>query len=476
MFSISRVFPPLPVVCILMIFTASVFLATAEAEDKANANVDNKDNVQVEDDSKSNKAKEKPKPKAKPKGLALPAYAKDKHLGAVSCSGSTCHEASKKTRLPASPVTQNEYTTWNDKDDHSKAYSHLKNKLSKEIARNLGLKNAHQAKICLDCHADNVPKAQRGKRFKISDGVSCEACHGGARRWLGMHIIGEDGHKANLKHGMYPTEKPLQRARLCLSCHFGDDKRFVTHEIMGAGHPRISFELATFTDAQPAHYKRDKDYGKRKGYADSAQVWAVGQAVAVGLFLDKLSVESNLDKVGLFPELSLFDCQSCHHAMKNQRWIANTGLKPGAIRLNDSNFVLLRHAIKILRPDLKDKFKDAVLALHQATAQNKQAVLEATEVLRKMTRRLAIEFARHRFTKRDKKRLTNSIIKEGKEGLHTDYMVAEQSVMALDALDNRLNLSKLYALFGDKPRESNEDKKPFTDKEIEVYKQRLKEL
>ena len=46
----------------------------------------------------------------------------------------------------------------------------------------------HEAKVCLDCHAHNVPTAQRGERFKVSDGVTCEACHGPAERWLKAHV------------------------------------------------------------------------------------------------------------------------------------------------------------------------------------------------------------------------------------------------------------------------------------------------
>jgi hypothetical protein len=59
---------------------------------------------------------------------------------------------------------------------------------------------------------------------------------------------------------MYPTEQPEVRAKLCLSCHFGTEDKFATHRIMGAGHPRISFELDTFTEIQPAHFRVDEDY------------------------------------------------------------------------------------------------------------------------------------------------------------------------------------------------------------------------
>ena len=74
-------------------------------------------------------------------------------------------------------------------DRHSKAYKTLLNEESRTIARKLGLKNAHTADICLDCHADNVPKDKRGPEFFISDGVGCETCHGGGENY----IIGREG-------------------------------------------------------------------------------------------------------------------------------------------------------------------------------------------------------------------------------------------------------------------------------------------
>ena len=36
--------------------------------------------------------------------------------------------------------------------------------------------------------------AQQGVQFKMSDGVGCEACHGGAQRWLGDHVTGKTTH------------------------------------------------------------------------------------------------------------------------------------------------------------------------------------------------------------------------------------------------------------------------------------------
>lgn len=82
----------------------------------------------------------------------LPHYSADKHIGVGSCSGSTCYGSVSPWQK--SNVLQNEYVTWTREDAHSKAYKSLFNKESKRIVGNLGLKDpAHEAKLCLDCHA-----------------------------------------------------------------------------------------------------------------------------------------------------------------------------------------------------------------------------------------------------------------------------------------------------------------------------------
>lgn len=213
-----------------------------------------------------------------------PEKASGMHLGVVTCAGNTCHGANAP--LKDSRVQQNEFIIWHREDKHAKAYTVLFNDASKRIARNLGIKAAHTEKLCLDCHADNVPADRRGKRFQIDDGVGCEACHGGGEHYLGPHVSGTGTHAENVKLGLYPAEEPKARATLCLSCHLGDKDKLATHRILGAGHPRISFELDTFTHIQPMHFKIDKDYKERKGNWNGMRIWAVGQLLTVERFLE----------------------------------------------------------------------------------------------------------------------------------------------------------------------------------------------
>ena len=160
----------------------------------------------------------------------IPQYGPDKHEGVSSCDGSTCHgsAAPRNDR----DIAQNEYSIWVDEDRHNtRAYKLLLNKNSIRISANLGRKKKpHQDDLCLDCHADNPPAAKRrseNNEFRLDDGVGCEACHGGAERYLRPHDSGSTRAK-NLELGMYPTDEPVARAKLCLSCHFGNREKFET--------------------------------------------------------------------------------------------------------------------------------------------------------------------------------------------------------------------------------------------------------
>ncbi|MBM85938.1 MAG: hypothetical protein CMM47_07945 [Rhodospirillaceae bacterium] len=365
-----------------------------------------------------------------------PQYGKDMHIGVTSCAGSTCHGATSPWEN--STVLQNEYITWSQKDPHgTKAYKVLLNDESKRIAKNLGLANAHEADLCLDCHADNAPKNKRGRFFQISDGVGCEACHGGAERWLGIHVSGVASHQDNIKAGLYATEDPVARAELCLSCHFGDDKKFVTHQIMGAGHPRMSFELDTFTAIQPAHYVVDKDYLKRKKVANGIRTWAIGQAIALKRRVDAAaSPDRGWD--GLFPELVLFDCQACHHPLTAPTWQPrpSTGLSPGVVRFDDSNLLMLAVIASHVDGELGVTLKQQTKALHGSVLKGADAYKAAANALKQTADTLVAKFASRNFGKDDIAALMNGVLAEAAAAEFSDYAGAEQATMALSAISS----------------------------------------
>ena len=94
----------------------------------------------------------------------LPQYGKDMHLGVQTCSGSTCHGAVQPWQN--SSVLQNEAITWKKYDHHARAFKTLASERSKRIAKNLGIENPQKDNVCLNCHANNVPKEKRAKNFR----------------------------------------------------------------------------------------------------------------------------------------------------------------------------------------------------------------------------------------------------------------------------------------------------------------------
>jgi hypothetical protein len=370
---------------------------------------------------------------------AAPASAKPpQHLGVVTCAGSTCHGAVSPS--PEASVNQNEYVVWQQKDLHAKAYKVLTNERSKRIARNLGLKDPAQEKVCLDCHADNIPADMRGKRFQMSDGVGCEACHGGSENYLGPHATGNKTHAQNIADGLYPSEQPEARARLCLSCHLGSDDKFTTHRIMGAGHPRLSFELDTYTAIQPAHYKVDADYLKRKQSPADAQVWAVGQLMAAEQFLS-LMTSGKYQGVGPWPELSFYDCHGCHRPLTEQRWTSRQmteALGPGVVSLNDSSFLIVEAIAQRLAPGSAGGYRQAIENLHKASIEDRGSLRAAAERLLDQTQRLRALVAGRSLTQEDLRATLRGLLATAQTGEYDSYVAAEQFTMAADAIRTSL--------------------------------------
>ena len=369
----------------------------------------------------------------------LPDESPHPSLGVGSCAASSCHGAAEPWK--GSNVAQTEYHTWRRGDKHARAYAVLLTERSRGIAQKLGLDEpAHRARICLDCHSHNVPAARREKQFVLADGVNCESCHGPAERWIGPHVEPAATHRANLAAGMFPTSDTVQRAQLCLSCHFGNARKFVSHRMMGAGHPRLSFELDTFTRLMPAHFSIDQDWLRRKGAWDGVSSWAVGQAVAARELL-KMLLDPVRGRDGLFPELVLFDCHACHQPMANRRNKGRLPAGPGAVRLNDSGLLMLRHVVQRADAAAGAEFGRQLDRLHLAVSGGygggNAGVTEVRATLQLVERLLPAIVAR-RFTVEDIRSMMATLLNDGLSGHYTDYAGAEQATMALQSLTNGL--------------------------------------
>lgn len=363
----------------------------------------------------------------------LPQYAEYVHQGVATCASSVCHGSA--TERTGTNVLQNEYVTWTRLDAHSRAYQTLLTEASQRIARNLGLPNAHEAAICLDCHADNVPAERRGPDFQISDGVGCEACHGGAENWLQSHTATGVRHEDNLERGLYPTSNVEKRAELCLSCHLGTADKFATHRIMGAGHPRLAFELSTFSALQPPHWAFDADYDERKGIVDEFDTWTRGLLTAARKNLELLRGPL-LHGSGMFPEIALFDCHSCHQPMSQLDWqptVLTRGLEPGAVRLNTANYALLLPLAEVLGGPIHDQLLHRIRGLNLAAARSRDAVAAASRQIEVSIDELERAIA-NGANREQRQRILNGVLTRAARGDYRDYVAAEQAAMAMDVL------------------------------------------
>ena len=204
---------------------------------------------------------------------------------------------------------------------------------------------------------------------------------------------------------------------------------------MGAGHPRLSFGLDTFTMVQPAHFAVDEDYKRRKRHADQVKVWAVGEIVAVNELLDAIT-DPKRNTNGIFPELVFFDCHACHHPMSNVRWEPrkNADIGPGIPRLSDANLVMVGVLLDQMDPQLATDFTTRMKALHQASLKGHDATTAAAQYLKQLTGPLTDRIAASAFTQKDMTALLNGVVAQGLRGAYVDYAAAEQATMALAAI------------------------------------------
>ncbi len=386
--------------------------------------------------------------------------ASHQHLGPASCASSACHgrvspESNANVRL-------DEYRIWSREDRHARAYQTLLGEQSKAIARRLGIGEAHEAKVCLDCHADNVPEDQRGEKFQLSDGVGCEACHGGAQNWLASHAETGATHADNLDKGLYPLSDVGQRAELCLSCHYGNSEKFAGHDMMAAGHPRLSFELVAFTANQPAHFDFDEDYERRKSPQPAIRLWIEGLAHAVKAQTALLRSE-RVHRGGLFPELAVFDCHACHHPMddrRNAQTAVHAGLGQGAVRVNDSSALLLIAALEVFDPTQASALRSELNALHRASA---RGLAELRQAAVRMDARMGGVLAAIRgrsFKPEDLQSLRAGLLQRAGAGAYRDFAAAEQAYFAIETLCIELGegerlkpqLNQLFASLEDEHR------------------------
>lgn len=369
-----------------------------------------------------------------------------RYEGVATCAGSTCHGRAEGN---GAVVRQDEIATWQEPSApsgaHSRAYAALAGRRGLQIAASLGLGAATSAPACLGCHTTFAPEPQRGDRFLLSDGVGCESCHGAAQGWLASHYARPATHASNFAAGLVQLENPQVRARVCLDCHYGSPGtgQFVTHSMMAAGHPRISFELDLFSALQQ-HHDVDSDYISRKGRLDSVRLWAVGQAEAVrratGLF-----ARPEFGMRGMFPEFYFYDCHSCHRSIsdgpeRKLTFETNPGrpIPFGNPPFNDENIIMLSAVAGALAPGQAGDFLAASRDFHRAMGSDGASARQAALALGAQAATLSDALASISHSKADAFQIISIIAGTATSDRFTDYAGSVQAVMAVDTLLNAL--------------------------------------
>ncbi|MCH7990715.1 MAG: hypothetical protein IID46_16365 [Planctomycetes bacterium] len=296
------------------------------------------------------------------------------YLGVQSCAAANCHGGRIDQSKAQTKFKGAEYSRWILDDPHAHAMSTLYNKESRHIYSQLrkspsykNLLPPHQAPLCLNCHssptsasgnlatlyetrtAENKTESESLTLFR--DGIGCEACHGPAEKWLEPHkrpdwvltdeqklnhetVLADANKKSEL--GFQNTKDVFTRARMCAQCHVGAPGREVNHDLIAAGHPRLTFEFSDYLARMPHHWNRSNDHDRE------FLVWASGQLAATDASLEVL--ERRAGEYQIWPELAELDCFSCHHDLQASGWrgdSASPGHAPGQMRWGAWNSTML---------------------------------------------------------------------------------------------------------------------------------------
>jgi hypothetical protein len=315
-------------------------------------------------------------------------------VGTASCTSANCHggDGSRPVRAAGDALSPQAYSIWVQRDPHAGAYAVLYNAESQRMAARLGI-TAHTDDRCLNCHAINAGPGEltRSARHTLHDGVGCEACHGAAEKWLDEHkwerwSARTAAEKGSL--GYRDVKDVVARARLCAECHIGSERRDVNHDLIAAGHPRMTFELSAYHANLPKHWQDDGEPGDEL----DARLWLAGQAVSAESCLAQLARRAD-DESPVWPEFAEYDCFACHHDLADPSWrqteFASSGLaNPGGLRWGSWHFALL--------PALLEGGDDAGgIALHELRAEMQQASIrrEVVAALAERTSRDLDDFA-----------------------------------------------------------------------------------
>jgi len=371
-----------------------------------------------------------------------------KYIGPGSCAATSCHGSVKP--VVDSRILQTEYTTWILKDKHSRAHQALTGDGGERITRILRLgTKAEESPKCLACHALSTTPEQRGRAFEISEGVSCESCHGPASAWLGPHTTRDWPHEKSVAAGMYDTRNVIHRTEKCLQCHLGSKEKFVDHEMIAAGHPDLYFELDSFSAVMPRHWKQPRESASGRPAEDPSWVgvrdWSAGQAVQLRAAMERLTWRAKgerADEKFSWPEYSELSCMACHHSLgpAKDSWRQEhgySGRRPGDPAWNASRYLVFRILARQVDPASAQELEKRLTAVSDEMSKlnpDRNAVAAAATSAAPVAQQFAERLSVMPYDSAIALRAMQGIAQDAETISLGDERAAEQAAMAMDSL------------------------------------------
>lgn len=303
-------------------------------------------------------------------------------LGADTCASAGCHANPHPART--APLGR-EYRVWMREDPHSRAFQTLLSPKSQAIAAKLQLAQpAHRSAICLSCHAtaSDPDSLAANHRHTLRDGVSCEACHGPAEKWIAVHTRLEwramdADQRAAL--GFRNTSDANQRARLCAECHVGSSGRDVNHDLIAAGHPAMHYEFSGYLALLPRHWSRAKDR-LEYGSTFAARLWEAGRLESAKAAAE-LTATRAANQRAPWPEFAEFDCFACHRDLGPQPSLAS-----GQSNWNRWQLALLNEAVETSLEDAESIGRELTAMRRQMKVGQEVSRADATTAARNLAK------------------------------------------------------------------------------------------
>ncbi|TVP98957.1 MAG: hypothetical protein EA381_11135 [Planctomycetaceae bacterium] len=333
-------------------------------------------------------------------GRVAPLYHRDwEPISAASCAASGCHGGPRPGVADPASGGLSAYPLWLERDPHARAWDSLCKPDGVAMMNRLGiLVDGQIADLagfnnCLACHnTHQADSSDLGNAPRQPEGVGCAACHGPAQQWVHEHYSADWNPAAATRSGFVQNADLVTRARMCASCHVGDQDRDMNHDLIAAGHPPLRFEMASHHSRLPKHWR---DAGANESSEDAAdfesRLWAAGAIASADAWLALTSARAQgHTSVSTWPELASYDCGSCH---QNLRLATGDALsdpeRRGAAKLASWDLAPLSYLTHAHAPSRSVRRSDASLRQH-ANSTNAGDLQKGLESLRRELERMTV--------------------------------------------------------------------------------------